>query len=66
MLYVDDMLLLLGDSDVSLRVVMSAISHFGKYSGLTINWTKSTLLHLDVGLNPPISLFLTGSGCNIV
>lgn len=52
MLYADDMLLLLGDKGPSLRAVMAIISEFGKYSGLTINWTKSALLQLDHSLNP--------------
>lgn len=47
LLYADDILLLLGDTDTSLRTVMSLISEFGRFLGLTINWSKSALLPLD-------------------
>lgn len=47
MLYADDTLLRLGDTDISLREVMSTISRFGRFSGLLINWSKSVLLLLD-------------------
>lgn len=36
LLYADDMLLLLGDTEASLRTVMSTITDFGRFSGLTI------------------------------
>lgn len=44
MLYADDMLLFLGDTSPSLSRVMSIISDFGRYSGLTINWIIVMLL----------------------
>lgn len=47
LLYVDNMLLLLGDTDTSLRAAMSTIADFVKFSGLTTNWSKSDLLPLD-------------------
>lgn len=47
MLYAEDMLLFLGDPTHSLLGVMSIITQFGHYSGLTINWSKSALMMLD-------------------
>lgn len=47
MLYADDMMLFLGDSNHSLTGVMSILSEFAHYSGLTINWSKSPLMMLD-------------------
>ena len=47
MLYADDMLLFLEDTEGSLRQVMAIITDFGRFSGLTINWSKSALLFLD-------------------
>lgn len=47
LLYVDDLLLLLGDSQNSLRKSMENIKNFGQFSGLTLNWEKSTLLPVD-------------------
>lgn len=47
MLYADDMMLFLGDTTASVMGVMTIISSFVHYSGLTINWTKSALLVLD-------------------
>lgn len=46
-MYADDTMLLLGDTSNSLTEAMSVIKQFGKYSGLVINWTKSSLLLLD-------------------
>lgn len=40
-LYVDDLLLFLGDTQTSLSRAMDIIKHFGHLSGLTINWEKS-------------------------
>lgn len=47
MLYADDTLLMLGDTEVSLQEAMSTITKFGGFSGLHIYWTKSALLLLD-------------------
>lgn len=47
MLYVDDTMLLLGDTNTSLQEAMEMIRMFGHYSGLVINWTKSSLMLLD-------------------
>lgn len=47
MLYADDMMLLLGDTTTSLAEVITTISGFGHFSGLTINWSKSALMVLD-------------------
>lgn len=49
MLYVDDTMILLGDVDSSLKEAMSTITEFGKYFGLKINWTKSSLMLIDTG-----------------
>lgn len=51
LLYADNILLLLGDADISLRTVMSIIMNFSRFSGLTINWSKSALLPLDQGVH---------------
>lgn len=51
MLYADDTMLLLGDTAESLKEAMAVIKWFGIYSGLVINWTKSSLLLLDVNLD---------------
>lgn len=55
MLYANDMLLILGDTDVFVRAVVSVITEFGNYSGLIINWSKSTLLPLDGIVNSGLS-----------
>lgn len=47
MLYANDTMLLLGDMSTSLTEAMNVIRRFGEYSGLVINWTKSSLLLLD-------------------
>lgn len=56
-LYADDMLLLLGDSDHSLQNIMSTIQEYGIYFGLAIIWTKSALLQMNYVLNPQLPLF---------
>lgn len=53
MLYADDTMILLRDVDGSLTEAMSTIVEFGKYSGLQINWTKSSLMLIDEGGAPP-------------
>lgn len=57
LLYADDMLLLLADTDTSLKNVMSTITDFGRFSGLTINWSKSALLALDQGIHPQLGIY---------
>ena len=47
MLYADDMLLFLEDAEGSLGQVMAIITEFGRFSGLTINWSKSALMFPD-------------------
>lgn len=47
MLYADDSLFMLGDTDLSLREAMLTITKFSGFSGLHINWSKSALLLLD-------------------
>lgn len=47
MLYSDYTLLMLGDTDLSLREAMITITKFGGFSGLQINWSKSALLLLE-------------------
>lgn len=51
-MYADDTMLLLGDTSESLSEAMRVIGRFGQYSGLIINWTKSSLLLLDRELPP--------------
>ena len=46
-LFADDVLFFLGDVETSLDRVMKMVGEFGQFSGLTINWEKSTLLPLD-------------------
>lgn len=48
MLYADDTMIMLGDTDASLKETMSTITEFGDYSGLNINWTKSALMLIGV------------------
>lgn len=48
------MLVLLGDTDVSLRTAMDVITDFGTYSGLTI---KSALLPLEGIVDPSLHSF---------
>lgn len=47
MLYADDRLLLLGDTDASLQEAMATILEFGGFSGLNINYSKFALKLLD-------------------
>lgn len=53
------MLLLLGDTESSLRTVMSTTSD---NSGFKINWTKSAQLQLDQMINPQLVLLSSASG----
>lgn len=46
-LYADDMLLYLRDVSASISPVMAIIGEFGRWSGLLINWDKSTLMPVD-------------------
>lgn len=46
-LYADDMLFFLGDKGSSLEKVMHIVEEFGNFSGLSINWEKSSLLPVD-------------------
>lgn len=65
MLYTDDTMLLLGDTSDSLKAAMSIIVQFGRYSGLVINWTKSSLMVLDADPDAqdvePLQIPLTSS-----
>lgn len=47
MLYMDVTLLMLGDTDLSLREAMSTITKLGGFSSSHMNWSKSALLLLD-------------------
>lgn len=49
MLYTDDTIILLGDTDASLKETMVTITKFGNYSGLKINCSKSALMLTDGG-----------------
>lgn len=49
-LYADDMLLYLEDSGDSLLTALDIIKQFGTYSGLKINWEKSQILPVDLGV----------------
>lgn len=62
MLYAGKMLLLLGDTDASLRKVMSLISWLGDYLDLTINWAKLAVLPLDGIVSPDLPSFLPDAG----
>lgn len=53
MLYTDDTMLMLGDITSSIKEVMAVITGFGTYSGLIINWSKSSLMLLDVAPDSP-------------
>lgn len=59
-LYADDMLLFLNDPGDSLRAVLDILNKFALFSGLKVNWSKSSILPLDVkakeGANPNIQL----------
>lgn len=46
-LYADDMLLFLSDPGDSLQIALWIIHHFAKFSGLKVNWNKSSILPLD-------------------
>lgn len=49
-LYAEDMLLYLADAGPSLQTALQLITAFGTFSGLQINWTKSHILPLDLGV----------------
>lgn len=46
-LYADDMLLYLGDPELSLSNAFNVIQEFGNFSGFRIDWSKSSLFPLD-------------------
>lgn len=46
-LYADDALLYLGLEDTTTSLLMALRTRFGKFSGFSINWSKSTLMPLD-------------------
>lgn len=46
-LYADHVLFFLGDTGSSLEKVMHIVEEFGNFSGLSINWEKSSLLPVD-------------------
>lgn len=46
-LYADDMLVYLANPNSSLDALLSTVEEFGSYSGLKVNWTKSTLCPID-------------------
>lgn len=48
-LYADDMLLFLDDPRDSLRTALGIINHFATFSGLKVNWNKSSVLPIDPG-----------------
>lgn len=43
MLYADDTVLLLGDTNMSLYEAIAVITNFGVYSSLIIDWSKSLI-----------------------
>lgn len=47
-LYANDMLLYLEDAGPSLSAALHLIQHFGAFSGLQINWSKSQFLPIDI------------------
>lgn len=47
-LYADDMLLYLEDTCPSLQAALQTIEDFGKHSGLSMNWSKSQIMPLDL------------------
>lgn len=49
-MYADDTLLYLSDPQNSLRAALAVITDFGQKSGLTINWSKSQIMPLDVSV----------------
>lgn len=61
MVYTDDTLILLGDTDASLRETMATITEFDSFSGLTINWSKSALmLQISKDSGVPMSQIFVG------
>ncbi|KAM9316655.1 proto-oncogene tyrosine-protein kinase ROS [Gastrophryne carolinensis] len=46
-LYADDTLLYLADSYQSLEAALDTIGVFGRFSGLKVNWDKSSLMQVD-------------------
>lgn len=58
MLCADDTMLLLGDMSLSLKEAMEVVQTFGHYSGLVIDWTKSSLMLLDKKSDPQLKTLL--------
>uniref|UniRef100_A0A803JYV6 Reverse transcriptase domain-containing protein n=1 Tax=Xenopus tropicalis TaxID=8364 RepID=A0A803JYV6_XENTR len=59
-LYADDVLLYLDSPGASLQTVLSIVIHFGYFSGLKINWDKSSIFPIDPNMDssmfPPTPL----------
>lgn len=55
MLYADDTLLMLGDTEVSLQEAMTTITKFSDFLGLRVNWMKSALLLVDGDASHPVA-----------
>lgn len=47
-LYADDILLFFNDPGDSLRAVLEIFNEIARFSGLRVNWSKSSILPLDV------------------
>lgn len=45
-LYADDLILFIDNADTTLPRAIELIEHFGYFSGLHVNWTKSALMPL--------------------
>lgn len=69
MIYANHTMLFLCDTSTSLREAMTAIRKFGEFSALVINWTKSSIMLLDVKLDLPLltiqEILLSGSFRNL-
>lgn len=48
-LYADNMLLFLRDPGESLVAALRIMNEFSQYSGLKVNWSKSSILQIDMG-----------------
>lgn len=48
-LYADDMLLFLSDPDTSLKTALGIVNTFATFSGLKVNWGKSSIMPIDPG-----------------
>lgn len=59
-LYADDLLLFLKDPGVSLEAALAILDKFATFSGLKVNWSKSSILPVDAGAkggaNPDLPL----------